>query len=106
VVKEAVTKALLSISSLVQEEEQSAEIQVGKLTESIQQLQERVMEIEIQAMSSTPQEVCDQRELIAKSAVEIIRALALECKKLIDRSGQTYEHLAKDPELKKLQAQL
>jgi predicted RNase H-like nuclease (RuvC/YqgF family) len=42
----------------------------------------------------------------AKSAVERIRALASECKKLSDQSAQTYERLAEDPELKKLEAQL
>jgi phosphopantetheinyl transferase (holo-ACP synthase) len=81
-VKEAVTKALRSVSGLAQEEEESVEIQVGKLVEAIQQLQARVMELELQAVSSTPQEVCDQREEAAKSAVGRIRTLALECKKV------------------------
>jgi hypothetical protein len=57
-------------------------------------------------MSSTPQEVRDQREEVAKNAVEIIRALTSECKQLSDRSSQTYERLAEDPELRKLEAQL
>jgi hypothetical protein len=80
VVKEAVTRALRSVSGLAQEEEESTEIQVGKLAEAIQQLQARVMELEIQAVSSTPQEVRDQREEAARNAVERIRALASECK--------------------------
>jgi hypothetical protein len=37
VVKEAVTKALRSVSGLAQEEEESTEMQVGKLAEAIQQ---------------------------------------------------------------------
>jgi hypothetical protein len=45
-------------------------------------------------VSSTPQEVCDQREEAAKNAVERIRALTSECKKLSDRSAQTHERLA------------
>jgi trimethylamine:corrinoid methyltransferase-like protein len=56
-IKEAVTKALRSVSGLAQEEEESTEIQVGKLVEAIQQLQARVTELELQAVSSTPQEV-------------------------------------------------
>jgi hypothetical protein len=32
--------------------------------------------------------------------------LASECKKLSDQSAQTYEHLAEDLELRKLEAQL
>jgi hypothetical protein len=35
-IKEAVTKSLRSMSSLAQEEEESVEIQVQKLTEAIQ----------------------------------------------------------------------
>jgi hypothetical protein len=106
VVKEAVTRALRSVSGLAQEEPESTEMQVGKLVEAIQQLQARVMELEIQAVPSTPQEVHDQREEAARNAVERIRALASECKQLSDRSAQTYEHLAEDPELRKLEAQL
>jgi hypothetical protein len=106
VVKEAVTKELRSVSGLAQEEPESTEMQVGKLAEAIQQLQARVMELEIQAVSSTLQEVRDQREEAARNAVERIRALTSECKKLSDQSAQTYEHLAEDPELKKLEAQL
>jgi hypothetical protein len=47
VFKEVVTKSLRSVSGLAQEEEESAEIQVGKLVEAIQHLQTRVMELEI-----------------------------------------------------------
>jgi FtsZ-binding cell division protein ZapB len=57
-------------------------------------------------VSSIPQEVRDQREETARSAVERIRVLASECKKLSDRSAQTYERLAEDPKLRKLEAQL
>jgi hypothetical protein len=46
-------------------EEDPVEIQVGKLVEAIQQLQQRITELELQAVSSTPQEVQDQREEIA-----------------------------------------
>jgi hypothetical protein len=102
-VKEAVTRALRSVSGLAQMEEETMESQVGKLVEAIQQLQARVAELELQAVPSTPQEVRDQREETARSAVERIKALALECKKLSNRSAQTYEHLAEDPELRTLE---
>jgi hypothetical protein len=55
---------------------------MGKLAESIQQLQARVAELELQAVSSTPHEVRDQREETTRSAVERIKALTLECKQL------------------------
>jgi hypothetical protein len=105
-VKEAVTRALLSMPSLAQEELESTEMQVVKLAEAIQQLQARVMELEIQAVPSTLKEVCDQREEAARNVVERIRALASECKQLRDQSAQTYECLAEDPELRKLESQL
>jgi hypothetical protein len=53
VIKEVVTKELRPVSSLAQEEEESTEIQGGKFDEAIQQLQARVMELEIQAVPST-----------------------------------------------------
>jgi hypothetical protein len=105
-VKEAVTRALRSVSGLAQIEEDTVESQVEKLVEAIQQLQARVVELELQAVPSTPQEVRDQREETARSTVERIKALALECKKLSSRSAQTYERLAEDPELRTLESQL
>jgi hypothetical protein len=56
-VKEAVTRALHSVTGLEQMEEDPVESQVGKLVEAIQQLQQRVTELELQAVPSTPQEV-------------------------------------------------
>jgi hypothetical protein len=50
--------------------------------------------------------VHDQREEIAKNAAERIRALISDCKQLSDWGAQTYERLAEDPELKKLEAHL
>jgi VIT1/CCC1 family predicted Fe2+/Mn2+ transporter len=86
-VKEAVTRALHSVSGLTQIEEDTVESQVEKLAEAIQQLQARVVELELQAVPSTPQEVRDQREETARSAVERIKALASECKLLSNRSA-------------------
>jgi hypothetical protein len=77
-VREAVTRELCSMPGLAQMEEDPTKSQVGKLIEAIQQLQARVAELELQAMSSTPQEVRDQREETPRSAVERIKALAME----------------------------
>jgi folate-dependent phosphoribosylglycinamide formyltransferase PurN len=52
---------------LAQEEQGSVEAQVVKLAETIQQLQARITELEVQAVPSTPQEVCDQREEATKN---------------------------------------
>ena len=56
-VKEAVTRALHSVTGLEQMGEDPVESQVGKLVEAIQQIHARVAELELQAVSSTPQEV-------------------------------------------------
>jgi hypothetical protein len=56
-VKEVVTKELFSVSGLAWEEEMSIAIQVGNIVEAIQQLQAWIMELELQAVPSTPQEV-------------------------------------------------
>jgi hypothetical protein len=105
-VKEMVRKELHFVPGLAQEEHEEVEVQVMKLAEAIQQLQARVMELELHAVPSTPQEVRDQREKAAKSAVERIKSLASECKQLSDISEQTYKCLTKDPELRKLEAQI
>jgi UTP:GlnB (protein PII) uridylyltransferase len=56
-IREAVTRELSFVSGLAQTEEETTEIQVGKLVESIQQLQARVVEVELQVVPNTPQEV-------------------------------------------------
>jgi hypothetical protein len=45
------------VTGLEQMEEDPVESQVGKLVEAIQQLQQRVAELELQAVPSTLQEV-------------------------------------------------
>jgi hypothetical protein len=52
-VRETVNRELFSMSGLAQMEEETVEIQMGKLIEAIQQLQARVAELELQAVSST-----------------------------------------------------
>jgi hypothetical protein len=55
VVKEAVTKVIFYVPDLAQEEPESVDMQMGKFIEAIQQLQEWIIELEIQAVSRTPQ---------------------------------------------------
>jgi hypothetical protein len=55
---------------------------------------------------STLQEVCDQREEVAKREIGRIKVLALECKKLSERSAQICEFLVEDLELRKMEAHL
>jgi FtsZ-binding cell division protein ZapB len=62
--------------------------------------------LELRTVPETPQDVRDQREATARSAVERLKALTLECKQLIDRSALTYEQLAESPELRALESQL
>jgi hypothetical protein len=105
-IKEAVTRALRSMSGLAQMEEETIESQVGKIIESIHQLQARVAKLELQAVLSNPEEVRDQREETARSAVGRIKALALECKQLNNQSVKTYERLVEDPKIRILESQL
>jgi hypothetical protein len=53
-VKEAVNRSLLYVTGLEHIEEDPMENQVAKLAEAIQQLQQRVVELELQAVPSTP----------------------------------------------------
>jgi hypothetical protein len=79
---------------------------VTKLAKSIQQLQQRVVELELQTVPSTLQEVRGQREATTWSIVERIKALAMECKQLSSRIAHTYERLTEDPELETLELHL
>jgi len=53
--KEAMTKALHSMSGLEKEDTETTNMHVGKLSKAIQQFQERVMELKIQVVSRTLQ---------------------------------------------------
>jgi hypothetical protein len=72
----------------------------------IQQLQQRITDLELCAVPETPQDVRDQREATARSTVERLKALTLECKHLTDRNAQTYEKLTENQELEALESQL
>jgi hypothetical protein len=79
---------------------------VEQLAEAIQQLQEHITNLELHVVPKTPQDVRDQREETARSTVERIKSLAMECNKLTDHSAQTYKQLTDNPELKELESQL
>jgi hypothetical protein len=70
---------------------------VNQLTEAVQQLQQHIADLELRTVPETPQDVRDQREATTMSAVERLKALILECKKLTDRSAQNYEKLIENP---------
>jgi hypothetical protein len=72
---------------------------VAQLEEVIQKLQQCIADLELCAVPETPQEIRDQREATAHSAVDRLKALALECKQLSNQSAQTYENLTENPEL-------
>jgi hypothetical protein len=80
--------------------------QVEKLTEAVQQLQQRITDLELHTIPDTPQYVRNQREETAQSTVETIKFIALKCKKLSDHSAQMYEQLTEYPELKALESQI
>jgi hypothetical protein len=80
--------------------------QVTQLEEVIQQLQQRITDLELHTMPETPQEIRDLREATARSAVGRLKTFSLECKQLSTRSTQTYETLTENPELQTLEAQL
>jgi chromosome segregation ATPase len=105
-VKEAVNRALRSVTVLEIKAEDRVTQQVNQLAEAIQQLQQCIADLELRTVPETPQDVRDQREATAQSAVERLKALTLECKKLTDHSAQTYEQLMENPELKALESQL
>jgi hypothetical protein len=56
-INEVLSRALHSMSGLAREENEVVEVQVMKLVEAIQQLQARVMKLDIQAIPITPQKV-------------------------------------------------
>jgi hypothetical protein len=105
-VKEAVNRALRSVTVIEIKAEDQVTKQVDQLAEAIQQLQQRIADLELRTVPETPQDVRDQREATAHSAVDRLKSLALECKQLSNRSAQTYENLTENPELQALESQL
>jgi hypothetical protein len=79
-VKEVVNKSCHSVPGLAQEEQDSVDIPVANFSKTIQQLQVRISELEIQAVPNTPREERDQRKEAAGNAVGRNIALSSECK--------------------------
>jgi chromosome segregation ATPase len=105
-VKEMVNRALRSVTVIEVKAEERIPQQVVQLEEVIQQLQLRIADLELRAVPETPQDVREQREATARSAVERLKALVGECKQLSNRSAQTYEKLTENPKLQTLESQL
>jgi hypothetical protein len=103
-VKEMVHRALCSVKVLEVETEERVLQQVAQLKEVIQQLQQRIADLELCTMPEAPQDVRDQREATARNAVDKLKSLALECKQPSNRSAQTYEYLTENRELQALQS--
>jgi hypothetical protein len=98
-----VNRALCSVTVLEVKAKDRVPQQVAQLEEVIQQC---ITDLKLCAVPETPQEIRDQREETARSTVERLKALTLECKNLTDRNAQTYEQLTENPEVKALESQL
>jgi hypothetical protein len=104
-VKEAVNRALRSVTGLEpQAEDESASSREAR--RSYPTATTKIADLELRTVPNTPQDVRDQREATARSTVERIKSLSMECKQLSDCSAQTYEKLTENPELKALESQL
>jgi bacterioferritin (cytochrome b1) len=76
---------------------------VAQLKEVIQQC---IVDLELRTVPETPQDVRDQREATTCSAVDRLKALALEYKQLSNCISKTYENLTENLELEALESQL
>jgi hypothetical protein len=90
-VKEVVSRALRFVIFLEIKVEDRVTQQIEQLAEVIQWLQQHIVYLEICQVPETPQDVRDQTEATARSVVERIKSLTMECKQLIDHSAQNYE---------------
>lgn len=91
---------------LVISEESSVEEAIRQVSSLMKGLQMKVSDIETRMLSSTPQEVRDQREVEAKSAVTSMFEAVEQCEKLLGESAQIWSDLVEDAELQKVQAQI
>jgi hypothetical protein len=90
-VKEAVNRELHFVTVVEIKVEDRVTQQVEHIEEVIQHLQQRIADLELHAVPETPQDVKDQREATDRSAVERLKALAMEYKKMSDHNALTYE---------------
>jgi hypothetical protein len=84
--QERVHKALHSVTIIEVKMEDHLPQQVTQLEEVIQQLQQRITDLELCTMPETPQEIRDLREATARSVVDRLKTLASECRQLSTRS--------------------
>jgi hypothetical protein len=105
-VKEAVNRALRSVTVVEIKAEDRVIQQVDQLIETIQKQQQRIADLELHVVPETPQDVRDQREATARNVVDKLKALAREYKQLRNRSAQTYEKLIENTELQALESQI
>jgi hypothetical protein len=85
-VQERIHKALHSVIVIEVNMEDQIPQQVTQLEEVIQQLQQRIMDLELCIMPETPQEIRDLREATARSSVGRLKTFSMECKQLSTRS--------------------
>jgi hypothetical protein len=105
-VKEAVNRALRSVTVIEVQTEERIPQQVEQLEDVIQKLQQHIADLELRAVPKTPREVRDLREAISYNIVGILKVIPSECKNLSNQSAQTYENLMENPELQALESQL
>jgi hypothetical protein len=79
-VQERVHKSLFSLMVIEVKNEECVPQQVAQLEKVIQQLQQRIADLELRTGPKTPQEVRDLREETARSAVDRLKTVVLECK--------------------------
>jgi flagellar hook-associated protein FlgK len=68
------------MTGLDKKAKEPVEHQVAQLVEAIQQLQQRITDMELQTVPNTLLDVRDQREATTRSAVERIKALTMDYK--------------------------
>ena len=103
-VQERVHRALRYVTVIEVQTEERLPQEVAQLEGVIQQLQQRIVDLELCTVPETPQEIRDLREATARITVGRMKALALECKQLRSRSAQTYENLTENPKLQALES--
>jgi len=98
-VQEWVHRELYSVTIIEVQTEERVPQQVPQLEGVIQQLQQRIADLELRIVPETPQDIRDLREETAHNTVGRLKSLELECKKMTSRSSQTHETLMENPEL-------
>jgi hypothetical protein len=80
-VKDIVNRVLLSMIVVEVKVEERVPQKVVQFEEVIQQLQQHIADLELRVVPDTHQDIRDQREETARSVVERLKTLTLDCKK-------------------------